>query len=307
MFGSVLVPLDGSRFAEQALPLAATIARAARAKLRLVLVHEPSLPPLGQPDERSYVAAELRQRRAEKAYLKGQVDRLRAETGVRATSVTLDGEVVPAIAEQAHLVDGGLVVMTTHGRGPVSRFWLGSVADELVRTLPVPILLVRPEEGEPAPRAATGRIVVPLDGSELGEAALVPAAELAERLDAALMLVHVLEPVPVVGDGAPVYPAAMAAEFIDARRARAEAYLDDTARPLRERGLRVEVAPVVVGSVAEVILDLAHGEDVAFVALSTHGRGGLQRLLLGSVADKVVRAAECPVLVVRPAARRRRR
>jgi nucleotide-binding universal stress UspA family protein len=308
MIRSVLVPLDGSPLAEQALPPAAAIARAFRAKLRLVMVHQPLPAPRSPEQTRIYVSAELGLRRAERVYLRRQAQGLRAENRLAVVTVTLDDAVPEAIARYARATDVGLVAMTTHGRGPLSRLWLGSVADELVRTLAVPILLIRPREGQPASAFAPGqRILVPLDGSALGEAALEPAAELATRLELGLTLVHVVEPPVLMGDGAAVYPVSLATEWVNLRRRESEEYLGRVAEPLRARGLEVDTLTVVRGGVADAVLELAHAADVALVALSTHGRGGLQRLLLGSVADKLVRAAERPVLVVRPTGAKRAR
>jgi nucleotide-binding universal stress UspA family protein len=303
MIRSVLVPLDGSDFAEQALPLAATIARACRAKVRLVTVHEPPPPSLAADSARVYAAVDLELRRGERAYLAEQAKRLRAE-GLTAVTFVLEDPVAEAIAEHARTTGVGLVVMTTHGRGLLSRFWVGSVADELIRTLAVPVLLVRPREGAQLPLPAPNeRILVPLDGSPLGEAAIAPAAELAEPIGMTMALVHVIQPQAAVGDKPMFVPFAPGDEIVESEREAGERYLAGVAEALRARGLRVETAVIVHRPVAEVILELARSDDVAMVALSTRGRGGLQRLLLGSVTDKVVRAGERPVLVVRPTGR----
>jgi nucleotide-binding universal stress UspA family protein len=308
MIRSVLVPLDGSPFAEQALPLGVTIARACRAKLRLALVHEPPLPPPSPDQADLFLIADLQRRRAERAYLKEQAARLRADGPLTVVTAVLDDPVAKALAEHVQATGVDLVVMTTHGRGPLSRLWLGSVADELVRTLAVPVLLVRPREGRPVPTPEPGRrILVPLDGSPEGEAALEPAAELAERLRLGLTLVQVVELPPLVADGLPDFAVPVTGGLVEMRRREAEKYLAAAAEPLCARGLPVDTTVVVHRAVADALLELARADDVVLVAVSTHGRGGIQRLLLGSVADKLVRAAERPVLVRRPAERGRAR
>jgi nucleotide-binding universal stress UspA family protein len=310
MIRSVLVPLDGSPFAEHALPLAVTIARQARAKLRLLTVHRPPPAPLAADDAKIYLEADLASRRAERLYLRQQAERLRSE-GLRSVlTAVLDPPVADAIAEYVRANDVDLIVMTTHGRGALSRLWLGSVADRLVRTLTVPVLLIRPREGEPVPVPSAGhQILLPLDGSHLGEAAVEPAAELARHLDLGLTLVTVVEPPPLVPDGLTVYPVPWVDELLETRRKASEDYLEDVADRLRARGFRIEVVVTVGAGVTDTLLELARADEIALVAMSTHGRGGIQRLLLGSVTDKVVRAAVRPVLVVRPAGRpvRRRR
>jgi nucleotide-binding universal stress UspA family protein len=303
MIRTVLVPLDGSPFAEHALPLAVAIARRARAKLRLLTVHRPPPAPLAADDARIYLEADLVSRRAERTYLRQQAARLRSEGLRTVVGAVLDPPVADAIAEyvRANCVD--LVVMTTHGRGPLSRLWLGSVADRLIRTLTVPVLLIRPREGEPVLAPSAGhRVLLPLDGSQVAETALEPAAELARHLDLSLTLAKVVEPPPVI-DGPVVYPAPWAAELLETRRKESEDYLEDVADRLRARGFRVEAVVTVGAAVADALLELARADEIAVVAMSTHGRGGIQRLLLGSVTDKVVRAAARPVLVVRAAGR----
>jgi nucleotide-binding universal stress UspA family protein len=299
MIRSIVVPLDGSPFAEHALPTAVAIARACRAKLRLVTVHEPPPPPLAADDAAIYLQVDVGLRRAERIYLKDQASKVRKAGVTQVVTALLDAPVAESLAEYA-AARADLVVMTTHGRGPLTRLWLGSVADELIRRIAVPVLLIRPREGAPDPIPEPGRrILLPLDGSPIGEAAVPPAAELAEGLDLGLRLVQVVVPPPLVGAVPAVFPPDLDDE-VDLRRREAEDYLEDVAAGLRERGLSVETAAIVYGSVADALLELARADDVALTAVSTHGRGGLQRLLLGSVADKLVRSAERPVLVVRP-------
>jgi nucleotide-binding universal stress UspA family protein len=308
MFRSVLVPLDGSPFAEHALPTATAIAKASRAKLQLVKVHEPPPPPLAADDAGLFLEADLQVRRDERVYLRQQASRARAEAGLRVVTEVLDDPVGEAIVEYAQRSGTDLIVMTTHGRGPLSRLWLGSVADQVIRRATVPVLLIRPREGAPDPVPEPGQhVLVPLDGSSLGEAALEPAAELAERLELALTLVQVVLPPPLIGDAMQVYPPPDADERIRLRVREAEDYLEDLADQLRDRGLVVETVAVVHRSVVDALLDLTRVGDFALVAISTQGHGGIQRFLLGGVADKLVRSAELPVLVVRPTGRTKTR
>src|SRR5205823_5964004 len=130
-------------------------------------------------------------------YLAGVVKRLREMAPVVVTSSVLEGPVTEAIEEHARATGTDLIVMTTHGRGALSRFWLGSVADDLVRRLSVPVLLLRPSEKGPAPAALPGfrHVLIPLDGTALAEQALEPALQLAGPTSAQFTLLRVVAPI----------------------------------------------------------------------------------------------------------------
>jgi nucleotide-binding universal stress UspA family protein len=174
--------------------------------------------------------------------------------------------------------------------------------------LEVPILVVRASEGRTAESAVdVGEILVPLDGSPLAEAVLEPAAALARLWDGEVSLVQVVR--PVVLDSEPILPLPIgySDKATAIQRELAQDYIRDVAERLRESGVKASGVAVIGGGIADTLIDLARPERVSLVAVATHGRGGLGRLALGSVADKLVRAAEVPVLVVRPAARRSKR
>jgi nucleotide-binding universal stress UspA family protein len=300
-FRSLLVPLDGSRFAEQALPLATAIARQAGAILELALVHHPA-PPLATALEVPEVGAQLdvegRGREAE--YLRIQAERIRGEAGLRVNAVLLDGGVAGALQRHVESSGADLVVLTTHGRGPVSRFWLGSVADQLMRRLHTPILFVRPGDAQRA-SAPISRIMVTLDGSTFAEEALGTAATLATIFDAGLHLVLVVEPPLPIADpsGMTVLPATVDAE--QQLRTRAEQYLRSVVTRLAATGVeRVSMAVEEAPSVAASLLAAVETHQIDLLVLASHGAGGIERMVIGSVADKVVRGSRIPVLVVRP-------
>jgi nucleotide-binding universal stress UspA family protein len=302
-FRTILVPLDGSPLAEQALPLARRLAERAGSKLRLALVHQIPAAPLDPGAAKLFTSIELSTRKSERSYLRSLQAKLRQE-GVRlASAVTLSGPVGPALAQYVQELGIDLVVMATHGRGGMRRAWLGSVADYLVRHLQVPVLLVRPgEDGRAqAPVAGANQILVPLDGSPLAEDVLGPAADLARLWGAELTLLRVVHPVVLFSDEMLGWPAPYDAELTASLRNQAEDAIRDIAERLRSEGLRATGVAVVGWGAADAILQAARPEQVAAIAIATHGRGGLQRLTLGSVADKLIRAAEVPVLVHRPA------
>ena len=303
---SVLVPLDGSPFAEQALPWAAAIAGAARARLRLTLVHQsPSPPPLDEATGRLYTRIELSLRKVQREYLAKVADQVRREHGVQVAKVTLQGTPAPALARYVEEMDPEIVVMTTHGAGGIRRAWLGSVADQLVRSLEIPMLVIRPREADqvPAGVGALQEILVALDGSRRAEAALPPAATLALLLRAKLALVRVVQPVVPFTDPVRPFPLGFDEELTRLSRAEAQDYLDDVAESLNAAGVPASAAAVVGSSAFEAIQDAARAPGTGMIALATRGRGGLPRMVLGSVADKLVRGGELPVLVTRPKGR----
>jgi nucleotide-binding universal stress UspA family protein len=292
MYRSILVPLDGSLPSEQSLPYATALARLSGAELHVVYVHTPLVLAegamyLGTPDVQLW--------EEEKKYLLGVAERLKKAGIEKVAAHVLEGMIAEAVQEYALGNGSDLVVMTTHGRGPMSRFWLGNVADQLVHRLPMPLLLIHSaEEGAKEPGPKLRNFLVALDGTPMAEEILGPAGELAKRMGATLTLLRV---VPIVPQSAK----AMAASESLADRLRTEAhvYLQRIAGSLRERGIPAQTSIMAHAHPAAAILHEAETGDYDVIALETHARRGLPRLFLGSVADKVVRGASIPVLVHR--------
>lgn len=284
---AILTPLDGSRLAEESLRAACATARRTGASLHMALVHHPVAPSADSAamatafDELDRLA-----RDGEERYLEEVAGRMHGQFGVRIETTILDGPVAEALEAHVRAIGAGMVVMTTHGRGPVSRFWLGSVADHLLRPLEVPLLLLR--HHDPAPvdnRVAFRRMLVPLDGSERAEAVLEPALALCPPPTGEFALVRVVHPEVESGD---------------LGREAAAAYLDAVADRLERKGCRVSTTVLVSPSPAQAILEQALPEAVDCVAMATRGASGMKRLVLGSVTDKVVRGADIPVLALHP-------
>jgi nucleotide-binding universal stress UspA family protein len=305
MIRTILLPVDGSTFSEHALPVALDAVRRTGARLHIVHVHEPvaarvSPEGLGFFDAR--LDATLREQ--EQEYVMSLAHRCMENAGVSPCTELLDGPVSAAISAYAAEVEADLVVMTTHGRGGISRVWVGSVADALMRRAAVPILLVRPrDEAVDWSRGAAPRhMLIPLDGSELSAAVLPPALDLAALGDARITLLRIVLPVPfVVGPNAST-PTFLATGGTDALE-EARQYVERVAAPLRENGLDVAAVALYNSTPATAILDYAAGAGVDTIAMATHGRGGWSRVALGSVADKVMRGTMMPVLVYRPGGR----
>jgi len=302
MIRSILVPLDGSPFAEHALPLALSLARRTGATLHLAQVHVPVLyvdGPMLLDDSLNRASLER-----ERAYLDALTQRLREQTKAPIHPVMPIGGVADELIEQARLCATDLIVMTTHGRGALSRFWLGSVADELIRHAPAPVLLVRPHDGpvDLAAEPPLQRILIPLDGSPVAERVLATAVAVGAVVQAEYHLFQAIPPVPVFGydlDGYAVAGTDVA--MLEQMEADALAYVERIKESLQVQGFRASARVVIHEQPAAAILEQAKACGCDLIALETHGRGGLPRLLLGSVADKVVRGAGCAVLVHRDA------
>lgn len=302
---NVLVSLDGSRFAETALPVAARLARAAGARLRVAMVHEPAMALVPAADIPVTVGPdEVAMKAEEKSYLAGVTLDLGQVGGGPVEFTLLEGLAGPTLVAELERSAPDLFVMATHGRGPLSRFWLGSVADHVIRHTAVPVLLLHPKDGDPVPAAETRleRGLVSLDRSEEAEAVVAPLVALARVTQAHLTLINVVEPVLGISGAVPPYPVALPQETLETLRAEGQKYLDEVADRLRREGIGVATKVVVGLGIAGTILNELDQGKHDFVAMTTHGATGFKRLLLGSVADKVIRGSNRPTLVVRPAA-----
>lgn len=302
MFQRILVPVDGSTFAEHALPYAVEIAARFSSRLELALVHvryEPATADLGLREAIHEWERDHRHREAD--YLQRLANRLSVDLGRPVEHVMLAGDVVPALEEEIGHRGVDLVVMTTHGRAGFERAWLGSVADSLVRHIDTPVLLIRPlddaQPEEPLVEPCFRNILVALDGSERAERALLPVIALARAHESSLTLLRVVA--PRVAATSPFIPHAVQltrAEVEDRSRVARE-YIDAKVEELRLRGLEATGEIAVDYHAAHALLRLAHERAASLIAIGTHGRGPIRRLVLGSVADKIVRAAAVPVLV----------
>jgi nucleotide-binding universal stress UspA family protein len=312
MYRSLLVPLDGSELGEHALPLALSLARRLRAALRVVRVHVPMGGVHGEYGGYDEVV-DRAMRKSARAYLDAVAKRLAAVADIPLSSALLVGPVADMIDRHATATGTDLLVMTTHGRGPLARFWLGSVADALDRQASIPILLVRPQEAAPdlAREPVLRRVLIRLDGSGLAEQILESALALGAATRAEYTLLRVIEPMTPTGHDRPggrvsgLFESLLGPLQESDRRSRTEAqeYLERLAERLRARSLAVQTRVISHDRPAAAILATDEVGAIDLIALATHGRGGLKRLLLGSVADKVLRGAATPVLVTRPADR----
>ncbi len=304
MFRTVLVPLDGSASAEHALPWALAAADPSAA-VHLVHVHVTPVPMMVEGVVVSDPTLDRSIREQEGDYMDRLAERVRAagpDLSVTARTIDSDDPLAETIGKAAAETGADLVVMTTHGRGPFARFWLGSVSDEFLRHTPVPTLVLRPRDdtgpSDLSTRPALKHLVVPLDGSELAERVIDPAVKLATRFGADITLLLVLDSPGNSGTIARLQKRDAAAAL--SADEQAEKYLDRCVRSIADRGGPARTKLVRQGAPGEVVLALAGQDPATGVALATRGRSGITRLLTGSVTDDVVRNAPGPVLVFHP-------
>jgi nucleotide-binding universal stress UspA family protein len=309
-FAHLLVPLDGSLLAEAALPAAVALGQRTAARTTLLHVLERRAPATvhGQRHLTDVTEAE--------AYL------AEVAAGFAAAGVAVDwhvhpnpeGDVAAAIAAHAAEFGVDLIVLCAHGQGGTAgtlasplraglRVWLtGSIAQQVIRRATPPVLLVRPDESSEAPPFAPATVVVALDGTAEGEAALPAAIALARPFGAALDLVVAVETLgTVTGDRAAtatLVPSATAAA-LDLEERAAAAYLAALRDRLVSAGLRIRTE-VARGEPVRMVTAVAERVGPHVLALATHGRTGLDALWLGSVGTRVVARAAGPLLLVHP-------
>jgi nucleotide-binding universal stress UspA family protein len=284
--GHILVPLDGTQFGEQALPAAEMLSKAYNANITLATVlSEPRFKlPIGNPEA---------QEKSVKEYLQKTAEKLQA-SGVTTDYTTLTGDsVAESLNDYAIEHDIDMLVISTHGRSGIGRWFYGSIANRIIQLILRPVLIMRPHrEGTPPPPEFK-RLLVTLDGSEFAERVL-PWVRASTRLGSRVLLLSVPE-VPEARRFGGIVDEIQ--ELRQEAEDRACSYLAGVAKVLEEDGISTRL--IVEGSrPAKTIVRIAKEEQVDVILLATHGRGGLDRLFMGSVADRVVRSSRCPVFLV---------
>jgi nucleotide-binding universal stress UspA family protein len=301
MYKVIMVPTDGSGFDREAIRVALRIAERSDARVRLVRVLATgSYFGMAATAEGTAIAVEVVHSERDGAL--SELYALAAEC--RATSkvdIIVDlhaGPIGDVLQGYARRNDVDLIVISTHGRSGIARLSLGSVTDSLIRHTTIPVLVVKPATSylNPQVSEAFKRIVVPLDGSSLAEQILPRVLALAKLEEAEITLLNVLIPQSysqkeIVDPSLPWW---------DKDISHAQAYLFRMAGRLRHNGVAVTTDIVIGQNVASAIGDFASREKADLIAIATHGRGGLARMLRGSVADAVMHSSRLSMLVFKP-------
>ena len=292
MYKSVLVPLDGSGAAEIVLPYAEEIAAKFSSEIILLSVS----PPTADDKERLY-----------RSYLEGIAEnvqgRLEARMGkekVKVKTEVLFGNSASEILRCADEGNVSLIAMASRGLSGHGPWLLGHVAGKVLRAAENPVLLVRAPAGKAVSRERilVKKILMPLDGSGVGEAAIPCAESLALAMDAEIVLLQVIKLSALVASEGAAMSSAMIREEEEYKRASAIAYLKGIEKNLVDKGVKTAIA-VGSGSPADQIIDFAETNSIDLIAMSTHGRSGIGRWVFGSVTDKVLHSGDTAVLTVR--------
>ena len=300
MYSKILVPLDGSKTAEKVLPYARYLAGKFKVPVELLAVVDIA-------DVAAHMASE-------KARFLDTIieDAVRHCTtylrGIATTFAQADvkcsvekGKAEETIIEKAASDKTMLIAMATHGRSGLNRFLLGSVAEKVLRGAVNPLLLIRATEEAPVEgEVAFKSIIVPLDGSELAKGMLPMAAAMAKKLDLEIELFRAYHiPYNVYGGDEGFY-AGNYEELVGGVGDEAREYLEREAAALKKLGLAKITCVTKEGFAGDEIIAMARQSAGSLIAMSSHGRSGVKRWVLGSVAETVVRHSGDPVLIIRP-------
>lgn len=292
MYERILLPLDGSPLSEQALPYVHILSKALQSRIHLLRVFDPIPEDMADPEHGVYIdrlATAFRNQAVE--YL-NQVRIPFQDLGCTVSVAAHEGDAASLIVNEAAKEPETLIVMSTHGRSGISRWVLGSVTDKVLRATGNPMMVVRarPLEGFSPGTLATRserwasimkleNVVIPLDGSPLAEQVLPHAIPLVKALGAKVILVRVVES--------------------DGSDSESNEYLSQVGERLRQDGVSAVEHQLLHGEPASAIVDMTERVPNDLVAMTTHGRSGVERWVMGNVADRVVRYCGAPVMVVR--------
>jgi nucleotide-binding universal stress UspA family protein len=285
MYDSILVPTDGSDVAESAATAAITVAERFDARLHVIHVLELGELPPGvedvDADDLAHHGEDAVATIAERAESAG----VEVTTGIVEGANSIHEGIITAAQEQA----ADLIVMGTYGRTGLDRFVLGSVAEQTLRESPIPVMTVHEQtvvEAEPA------GILVPTDGSEAAGAAADHAIELAAATGAPLHVLNVVDTGAVWGD-------VDVGMVLSALEAAGREAIADVVKRAKATDVETVEASLSSGSTHRAILDYVDENDVDCIVMGTRGRTGLDRYILGSVTERVVRLSEVPVIATR--------
>lgn len=314
MFKRILVPIDGSERAERAIPVAARIARLSGGSIAFIDVVQPPVEFGTYTTEVDHLIALKKPGPFERhlAEANNYITEVMATyaddlAGIEVATEAVSGAAPPTIFSAARWEQADLVIMCSHGETGLKRWLFGSVAQKAVRHSPVPVLILNENGMMPSTLEESHplRVLVPLDGSPLAETAIESAAHFAHIVaDPAAIELHLLRIVDLPVSGGK-FPANLDANIREEAMQDAKAYLKEVTDRVNASlaNIKVAVTSSVVMStdIAGTIVQQAEDEDsFDLIAVTTHGRSGLRRLMMGSVTEHLLGATRLPLLIVRP-------
>ena len=291
MYRKILVPLDGSNAAEIVIPYVEELAAKLAAEVIVVSVYE-------SPDDMSHLHRYYLQRMVDQ--IQSQINEFEPAKTIKIQSEVLQGKPAQQLLRFADATNVSLIAMASYGSSGRETKLLGNIAVKVLWSTTKPVLLIRTPANEVAlkQKRLIKKILVPLDGSKTGETIIECAEVLAKALDAELVLLQVLEPLRIVAGFESVALSSIP-QGEESIKASARAYLGNVEKPLKQKGIKTSVE-IVWGSAAERIIEYTESNNIDLITISSHGRSGVGRWVLGSVTEKVLEAGDIPVLVARP-------
>ena len=299
MFKKILVPLDGSDRAEQAVVIAVKLAEFARSEIILLRVpdYAATTAPFEEVSDYTWMRDSLDPAQDEaQAYLSFVQNKI-AHPDIMVRTIVAEGDRADGIVKTAVSAKIDLIVMSTHGRTGLSRMMLGSITKKVLQKAPCPVLAVRSAE-------AINRILIPLDGTRLSESALDPGLAAAKATGSRITLIRVHSEVPLY----PEQTTPVEQFDTDINQFLPELYYENATQRLQQivtnqQGSGVDIDfKILTGEVASTILDYIHAEKIGLVVMATHGRTGLNRLIYGSITEKILHNTTANMLIIRPSA-----
>ncbi len=314
MYENIIVPLDGSDASRQVLPYARSIAKTVGATLRLIGVLEPlnrvdnlsrmgsgaQNAPMSQSelvlseDWRALVGGLRREARER---LDAAAEEIRSQ-GIETTVELLEGEAAEQIIAAGNRAGESLIAMSTHGRSGIGRWMLGSVTDKVVKHTATPVLIIRAQREAPPDDVALSRVVLPLDGSELAERAIPHAVAFANAFGTGITILRSSSPTAYGFGYADYYAAQTYTDISSEVLSDVRDYVTSAVGRIQGMGVTSVEERTPEGNPGAAIIDEVGDDRTKLVVMTTHGRTGVGRWVLGSVTDRVIQHSAGPVMVI---------
>ena len=297
MFRKIIIPLDGTLLAEEVLPWVQQITKADETEIVLVYnLADSPVPEVTDPTGETAEEIAHHLYGPIQVYLNQQRDQLE-QVGYRVDVQSVKDGTASQIVRAAAGIDADLIAMATHGRSPIGRWVLGSVADAVLHRAQQPVYLVRAGIAPPQ-HTLIQRILLPLDGSGLSEQSLPVARGIATAFDAHILLMQVIPATGTVAKPSPLMTHEARTTDSSTRLIAVESYLEAQQVALQASGVNCD-REVLVGEPAAAIVAASKENQSDIIVMATHARTGLDRFLQGSVAGNVLHDSVCPLLLVK--------